>query len=142
MSVNRVFLIGRLGQEVELKYTPSGTAVANFSLATSERFKKDNEMQEKTEWSRIVAFGKTAELCNQYLKKGSQAYIEGKIQTRSWEDDTGAKRYSTEIIANSVQFLDSKSDNTNASNPNKLGEKEQQIMIDTSQQFAQDEIPF
>lgn len=142
MSVNRVFLIGRLGQDVELKYTPSGTAVANFSLATSERFKKDNEMQERTEWSRIVAFGKTAELCNQYLKKGSQAYIDGKIQTRSWEDDTGAKRYSTEIIANSVQFLDSKSDNTNESNPNKLGEKEQQIMIDTSQQFAQDEIPF
>lgn len=106
MSVNKVILLGRLGQDPELKYTPSGAAVCNFSMATSESWNdKSGQKQEKTEWHRIVVWGKLAELCNQYLTKGRQAYVEGRLQTRSWEDQQGQKRYTTEINANTVQFI-------------------------------------
>ncbi|MFN8370885.1 MAG: single-stranded DNA-binding protein [Bacteriovoracaceae bacterium] len=107
MSVNKVILLGRLGQDPELKYTPSGAAVCNFSLATSEAWNdKDGQKQEKTEWHRIVVWGKLAELCNQYLAKGRQAFVEGRIQTRSWDDTkSGTKKYTTEILANTVQFI-------------------------------------
>lgn len=108
-SLNKAMLIGRLGKDVELRNTASGTAVASFSLATSERFKaKSGETEEKTEWHNIVLFGKTAELAGQYLAKGSQVYIEGRIQTRKWQDKDGADRYSTEIVGDKLQFLDSK----------------------------------
>jgi len=106
MSVNKVILLGRLGQDPELKYTPSGAAVCSFSMATTESWMdKGGQKQEKTEWHRIVVWGKLAELCNQYLGKGRQAYVEGRLQTRSWDDKEGKKHYTTEINAATVQFL-------------------------------------
>jgi single-strand DNA-binding protein len=106
MSVNKVIVLGRLGQDPELRYTPSGAAVCNFSLATSENWvDKSGQKQEKTEWHRVVVWGKLGELCNQYLSKGRQAYLEGKLQTRSWDDNNGQKRYTTEIVATTVQFI-------------------------------------
>lgn len=106
MSVNKVILLGRLGQDPELRYISSGAAVCNFSLATNEVWvDKNGQKQEKTEWHRIVIWGKQAEHCNQYLRKGSQVFIDGKIQTRQWEDQNGQKRYTTEVNANNVQFL-------------------------------------
>jgi len=114
MSINRVTLLGRLGGDPELKYTPNGQAVCNFSLATSESWtdKNNGQKQERTEWHRIVVWGKLGELCNQYLEKGRQALVEGKIATRSWETEDGSKRYSTEIIASNIQFLGSPSQQT------------------------------
>lgn len=104
-SVNRVILLGRLGKDPEVRFTPGGQAVCNFSLATDDEWKgKDGEKQKRTEWSHIVVWGKLAELCGEYLKKGRQAYVEGKLQTREWEKD-GQKRYSTEIVASTVVFL-------------------------------------
>ena len=107
MSVNKVILLGRLGQDPELKYTPAGMAVCNFSVATSESWsdKTSGQKQEKTEWHRIVVWGKLAELCGQYLAKGRQAYIEGSLQTRSWDAKDGQKKYTTEIVARTVQFI-------------------------------------
>jgi single-strand DNA-binding protein len=105
-SVNKVILIGNLGRDPELRYTQGGQAVANFTLATNERFStKDGDKQERTEWHRIVAWGRTGELCAQYLSKGRSVYIEGRLQTREWEDKEGQKRRTTEIVANTVQFL-------------------------------------
>ncbi|MCC7440337.1 MAG: single-stranded DNA-binding protein [Bdellovibrionales bacterium] len=106
MSVNKVILVGRLGQNPEMRYTPSGAAVANFSLATNENWVgKDGQKQERTEWHRIVVWGKLAELCNQYLQKGREAYLEGRLQTRQWQDKDGHTKYTTEIHAQTVQFL-------------------------------------
>ena len=105
-SVNKVILIGNLGRDPELRYTKSGQAVANFSIATNEKWTdKEGARQERTEWHRIVAWGKTGELCSQYLAKGRSAYIEGRLQTREYEDKEGIKRYTTEIIAQNVTFL-------------------------------------
>ena len=105
-GVNKAILVGRLGKDPEIKYTPSGTAIANFTMATSENYKdKDGQKQERTEWHRIVAFGKLAEICGEYLAKGKQVYIEGRIQTRSWDDKDGNKKYMTEIVANTMQML-------------------------------------
>lgn len=101
MSVNKFIGIGRLGQDPDLKYAPSGTAVCNFSIAITEKYKGE----EKTEWVRVVTFGKLAEICGQYLKKGKQVYIEGKMTTRDWEDKDGNRRYTTEIIANEMRML-------------------------------------
>jgi single-strand DNA-binding protein len=107
-GVNKAILIGNLGKDPELKYLPSGQAVANFSLATTERrTDKNGQRQDRTEWHNIVVYGKTAEVVNQYLKKGRSAYIEGRITTRSWDDRDGNKKYRTEIVANTVQFLGS-----------------------------------
>ncbi len=108
-SVNKVILIGNLGRDPELRYTQSGQAVANFSLATNERFggRDGGEQQERTEWHRIVTWGKTAETCAQYLAKGRNVYIEGRLQTRDWEDRDGNKRQTTEVVAQRVQFLGS-----------------------------------
>jgi single-strand DNA-binding protein len=106
MSVNKVILVGRLGQDPELRYTASGQGVCNFSLATSESWTdKSGQKQDKAEWHRIVAWGKVGELCNQYLKKGRQVYLEGSLQTRNWETKDGQKRSTTEINARTVQFL-------------------------------------
>jgi single-strand DNA-binding protein len=106
-SVNKVILIGNLGRDPELRYTQSGQAVANFTLATTERFggREGGEQREQTEWHRIVTWGKTAENCAQYLSKGRSVYVEGRIQTRDWEDKDGNKRTTTEIVAQRVQFL-------------------------------------
>lgn len=108
-SLNKVMLIGRLGQDPEVRYTQSNTAVATLSVATSERYKDGNgEFQEKTEWHRVVAWGRLAEICQQYLNKGSLIYIEGPLQTRQWEDNQGQKKYTTEIKALQMTMLDSK----------------------------------
>ncbi len=108
-SLNKAMIIGRLGQDPEVRYTQSNTAVATLNIATSERYKDSNgEYQERTEWHRVVAWGRLAEICQQYLNKGSQVYIEGPIQTRQWEDKEGQKRYTTEIKALQMIMLDSK----------------------------------
>ena len=108
-SVNKVILVGNVGQDPELKYTPSGAAVTNFSVATNEVW-KDNEgnSQERTEWHRIVLWRKLAESAGEWLKKGGKVYIEGKLQTRSWEDKDGVKRYMTEVVGDNFTMLDSK----------------------------------
>ncbi|OGQ22455.1 MAG: single-stranded DNA-binding protein [Deltaproteobacteria bacterium RIFCSPLOWO2_02_FULL_44_10] len=105
-SLNKVILIGNLGQDPEKKVTGSGQTVVHFSVATSERWNdKSGQKQEKTEWHRIVVWGQQAENCAQYLAKGRQAYIEGRLQTRQWEDKEGNKRYTTEVVAQRVLFL-------------------------------------
>lgn len=113
MSVNKVILVGRLGSNPELRYTTNGSPVANFNLATNEVWMdKDGKKQEKTEWHKVVVFGKLAETCQKYLTKGKQTYIEGKLQTRQWQDKDGQTKYSTEIQAVSVQFLSSNEGDT------------------------------
>ena len=110
--VNKATLIGRLGKDPEVRYTPDGTMITNFNLATDEQWKdKNGEKVQKTEWHRIVTFGKLAEICGNYLVKGKLVFIEGRIQTRSWEDKDGVKRYTTEIVASNMQMLDSKGQN-------------------------------
>jgi len=110
-SVNKVILIGRLGKDPEVKYTPSGAPVAKFSLATDEAFKdRSGEQQKRTEWHNIIAWNKLAEICGQYLTKGKQVYIEGSIRSRQWEDQAGNKRTAYEIIARTMQMLGSKAD--------------------------------
>jgi single-strand DNA-binding protein len=105
-SLNRVMLIGRLGADPEVRYTSGGSQVTNFTLATNEFWTgPDGKREERTEWHRIVAFGKLAEICGKYLNKGKQIYIGGKIRTRSWEDREGAKRYVTEIVAQEMKML-------------------------------------
>jgi single-strand DNA-binding protein len=114
-SVNKVILIGRLGKDPEVKYTPSGAPVAKFSLATDEVFKdRSGEQQKRTEWHNIVAWNKLAEICGEYLTKGKQVYIEGSIRSRQWEDQAGNKRTAYEIIASRMQMLGSKADNERA----------------------------
>jgi single-strand DNA-binding protein len=106
MAINKVILIGNLGQNPEVKHSASGQAICNMSIATSEAWTdKNGQKQEKTEWHRVVVFGKLAELCGQYLTKGRQAYVEGKLQTRNWQDKDGQTRYTTEVVAQSIQFL-------------------------------------
>jgi len=107
MSVNKAILVGNLGRDPEIRSTPSGQNVANFSIATTENFNdRSGAKQERTEWHRIVAWGKLADVCGQYLKKGRQVYVEGRITTRQYEAKDGSgKRYSTEIVAQTVQFL-------------------------------------
>ncbi len=109
-SVNKVILIGNLGKDPEVRYLPSGDAVANISIATTETWKdKGGEKQEKTEWHRVSMFSKLAEIAGEYLKKGSQVYIEGRLETRKWTDKEGHERYSTEIRADRMQMLGSRS---------------------------------
>jgi single-strand DNA-binding protein len=110
-GVNKAILVGNLGRDPELRTTPNGQSVVNFTLATSETWTdKSGERVERTEWHRIVAWGRTAEHCNQYLSKGRTVYIEGRIQTREWEDKDGNKRYTTEINANTVNFIGPRTD--------------------------------
>jgi single-strand DNA-binding protein len=105
-GVNKVIVIGRLGADPELKTVTGGQSVCRLSVATSENWTdREGQKQERTEWHRVVVWGKLAELCGKYLSKGRQAYIEGRLQTRQWEDKEGQKRYTTEIVANTVQFL-------------------------------------
>jgi single-strand DNA-binding protein len=105
-SVNRVILIGNLGRDPEVRYLPSGDAVANFSIATTEKWKdKNGEMQEQTEWHRISFFGRQAEICGEYLRKGSSVYVEGRLQTRKWTDKDGNERQTTEIRGDRMQML-------------------------------------
>jgi single-strand DNA-binding protein len=105
-GINKVILVGNLGKDPEVRHTPQGNAVCNLSVATSESWNdKNGQKQERTEWHRVVVWGKLAELCSKYLQKGRQVYLEGKLQTRAWDDKDGNKRYTTEVLANTVQFL-------------------------------------
>lgn len=104
--MNKAIIVGRLGQDPEVRYTPQGNAVANFSVATTEKWKTDSgEKKERTEWHRIVAWRKLAEIIGEYLTKGALVYLEGKLQTRSWEDKDGNKKYTTEIVADTMEML-------------------------------------
>ena len=122
-SVNKVILIGNLGKDPEVKYTPNGTAVAKFSIATNERFKdKSGEWQDRTEWHNIVAWARTAEIAGEYLKKGRTVYIEGRLQTRSWEDQqTKQKKYMTEIVVSDLVLLGGKGDSGGGEAPSRGG---------------------
>ncbi|WP_248883776.1 single-stranded DNA-binding protein [Acidithiobacillus acidisediminis] len=105
-GVNKVILLGHLGRDPEMRYQPSGAAIANLNLATSETFKdRDGNRQERTEWHRVVLFGRTAEIAGEYLKKGSMAYVEGRLQTRKWTDKEGQERYTTEIVGDRLQLV-------------------------------------
>lgn len=151
MSVNKVILLGRLGKDPELKYTPSGAPVCNFTMATSENWMdKSGQKQEKTEWHRIVVWGKLAEVSNQYLAKGRQVFIEGRLQTRSWDDKNGQKQYTTEINATTVQFIGDRPQGTTqvnqSANTNKQNDESsvmnQEYSISTDANFTSDDIPF
>ena len=151
-SINKVILIGNLGNDPEMRFTNSGKAVANLSLATSDSWtdKNTGEKKERTEWHRVVAFDKLAEIMGEYLKKGSKVYIEGRLQTKEWEKD-GVKRYTTEILANDMAMLDSKGDNQGGGTGN-YTQKQKQSAPNTQQQNQsapppqggdfEDDIPF
>ncbi|TVQ78136.1 MAG: single-stranded DNA-binding protein [Bradymonadales bacterium] len=139
-GVNKVILVGRLGADPEIRFTGSGAAVANFNIATSENWTdKEGQKQERTEWHRIVVWGKQAENCAQYLSKGRQAYIEGRLQTRQWDDKDGNKRYTTEVVANTVQFLDKAGDSRSTSN---MDSSSMPMPEQASQSAADEDIPF
>ena len=143
--INKVILVGHVGRDPELRYTASGTAVANFSLATNRRRKdRDGEWHEETEWHRIVAWSRTAEVVNQYASKGRQLYIEGRLQTRDWEDRDGNKRYTTEVVAEIVKLLGSRhgeSDFDASGDPGEpSGPSESSAPTDTP--VTDDDIPF
>ena len=117
-SLNKIFLIGNLGKDPEIRTTTSGLSVATFSLATSEKFKnKNGEMEERTEWHNVVLWGKLAEIAKEYLNKGKSVYIEGRLQTRKWQDRDGKDRWSTEIVGDRMQMLSSKKDNDDRGYP-------------------------
>jgi single-strand DNA-binding protein len=138
-SVNKVILVGNLGRDPEIRYTQQGTAVANFSLATTNRFKsRSGEMEERTEWHRIVAWDKLAEICGQYLAKGRQVYIEGRLQTREWEDKDGNKRSTTEVVAQTMQMLGRREGQSSTSSAPPSGGAPEQPLGDV----PDDEIPF
>jgi single-strand DNA-binding protein len=142
-GVNKVILVGRLGADPEVKTIPNGQTVARLSLATSESWTgKDGQKQERTEWHRIVVWGRQAENCGKHLTKGRQVYIEGRLQTRSWEDPQGQKKYATEIVASTVQFLGAggaeRSTGASSSNDQGFNDFGPEPSFDTSS----DEIPF
>jgi single-strand DNA-binding protein len=136
-SINKVILIGNLGADPEVRYTPSGKAVANFRIATTEQWKnKEGSNEERTEWHRIVAWGRLGEICGEYLHKGKQVYIEGKLQTRSWEDRDGNKRFTTEIVAQTMQMLGPAGKEGRASTPDERYPVEEPVTV------PEDDIPF
>lgn len=137
-SVNKVILVGNLGRDPEIRYTQQGTAVANFSLATTNRFKnRSGEMEERTEWHRVVAWDKLAEICGQYLSKGRQVYIEGRLQTREWEDKDGNKRSTTEVVTQTMQMLGRREGQGSESGPSPSG-----AAVEPLVNAPDDEIPF
>jgi len=142
-GINKVILVGRLGADPEVRYTTSGSAVANFNVATSEewRDKDSGERQSRTEWHRIVAFGRLGEICGEYLHKGKQVYVEGRLQTRSWEDKDGNTRYTTEIVAREMQMLGSpERQNTGGERP--ASRISEQGPLDEPVTVPEDDIPF
>ena len=151
-GVNKVILVGNLGRDPEIKYTASGAAVANITVATSESWndKQTGEKVEKTEWHRVVAFQRLAEIMGEYLRKGSQVYIEGKLQTRKWQDQSGQDRYTTEVVANDMQMLGSRGGD--AGGPSQAGggggfrknpaPQQAPAKSAADDDFADDDIPF
>lgn len=148
-GVNKVIIVGNLGNDPEMRYMPNGNAVTNISVATSETWtdKQSGQAQERTEWHRIAAFGKLAEIMGQYLKKGSQVYVEGSLRTRKWQDNNGQDRYTTEIIADNMQMLGSRPSGGSAdfqappAASSKPQEKFEAPKINHDDDFA-DDIPF
>ena len=139
-GVNKVIILGHLGSDPELRYTPSGAAVANFNVATNERWPdKEGNFQEHTEWHRIVCWRKLAEIAGEYLKKGRQVYIEGKLRTRNWEDQNGVKRYQTEIIASNMQMLGSRGDEVSTSSTEDFGDSD---FPPAEEQNSDSDLPF
>jgi single-strand DNA-binding protein len=151
-GVNKVILVGNLGRDPEIKYTASGAAIANVTIATSESWndKQSGERVEKTEWHRVVAFQRLAEIMGEYLKKGSQVYIEGKLQTRKWQDQNGQDRYTTEIVANDMQMLGSRGGDSASRGQgsgsggfrNQSSSQQAPAQSSASDDFADDDIPF
>ncbi len=140
-SVNKVILVGRLGKDPELKYTQSGTPVAKFSIATDETWKdQSGERQQRTEWHNVVAWRKLAEICGQYLNKGKLVYVEGKLQTRSWEDKEGNKKYTTEIVADNMVMLSGKNEEGRSERSAAAGAGTGNANIEP--QITDDDIPF
>jgi|TARA_Y200000002_G_scaffold205964_1_gene169906 single-strand DNA-binding protein len=139
-GVNKVILVGNLGQKPEMRYTATQSAVANLSIATTESWKdkESGEMRDKTEWHRVVYFGKLAEIVEKYLDKGSSVYIEGKLQTRKWQDKSGADRWTTEIVGNELTMLGSRSSN----NAQAQTESETPFSDESSSELTDDDIPF
>ena len=132
-GINKVILIGNLGNDPEVKYIPNGSAVANITVATSETWKDKNtgEQKEKTEWHRVVFFRRLAEIVGKYLHKGSKIYIEGKLQTRKWQDQSGNDRYTTEVVANEMQMLDGKSGSSKPINQTSAQQPATQSQVDS-----------
>lgn len=150
-GVNKVMLIGNLGADPEVRYTPNGNAVANITLATSMtwRDKQNGELQERTEWHRIVFFNRLAEIVGEYLRKGSKIYVEGSLRTRKWQDKNGVDRYTTEIIANEMHMLDSKNggnqmdyNNNQSSSHQSSGSQQPVAAMDSDIPDFDDDIPF
>ena len=139
-GVNKVILVGNLGQKPEMRYTATQSAVANLSIATTESWKdkESGEMRDKTEWHRVVYFGKLAEIVEKYLDKGSSVYIEGKLQTRKWQDKSGADRWTTEIVGNELTMLGSRPSN----NAQAQTESETPFSDESSAELTDDDIPF
>ena len=144
IGVNKVILVGNLGQKPEMRYTATQSAVANISIATTESWKdkESGEMRDKTEWHKVVYFGKLAEIVEKYLDKGSSVYIEGKLQTRKWQDKSGADRWTTEIVGNELTMLGSRASNSNNA-PMQSNESESPFPQDDSGPgLTDDDIPF
>jgi single-strand DNA-binding protein len=144
-GVNKVILIGNLGNDPDTRYTAGGAAVANVSLATTDswRDKESGEQQDRTEWHRVVFFGRLAEIVSEYLHKGSQIYVEGRIQTRKWQDKDGNDRYTTEIVANEMQMLGGRGGGTGAMDrPESGGAESKSSAKQTAEDFVDDDIPF
>ncbi len=144
-SVNKVILVGNLGRDPEVRRMPSGDAMVNLSIATTDTWKdKGGERQEKTEWHRVVMFGRVAEVAGEYLKKGSQAYFEGRLQTRKWADKEGQDKYTTEVVADRMQMLGSRSGSGGGGG----GESQSSVKSSGSSEFSgglddlEDDIPF
>ncbi|MGI9229592.1 MAG: single-stranded DNA-binding protein [Gammaproteobacteria bacterium] len=149
-GINKVILIGNLGNDPDVRYTQGGAAVANVSLATTDAWKdkESGDLQERTEWHRIVFFGRLAEIVSEYLRKGSQIYIEGRLQTRKWQDKEGHDRYTTEIVANEMQMLGGRSGSGGGSggggdsSPSARQDKPPAAAGDGKEEFVDDDIPF
>ena len=143
-GVNKVILVGNLGQKPDMKYTQSNTAVANLSLATSESWKdkESGDLKTKTEWHRVVYFGKLAEIAEQYLDKGSKVYIEGKLQTRKWQDQAGNDRYTTEVLGQELTMLDSRGDSSGSSFENNNSTMSEEDVNQDNGEFSEEDIPF
>jgi single-strand DNA-binding protein len=143
-SVNKVILVGNVGQDPEVKYTPSGTPIAKLSLATNERFKdRSDEWQERTEWHSIIAWQRLAEIVGEYIKKGSKLYIEGKLQTSSWEDrQSGTKRYRTEIVARDIVLLGSHENADGHEHRGSNGNVRRQEKDSSAEELEDQDIPF
>ena len=143
-GVNKVILVGNLGQDPEIKYMPSGQAVCNISIATTESWndKNSGEKVEKTEWHRVVFFRRLAEIAGEYLRKGSQVYIEGRLQTRKWQDQSGNDRYTTEIVANDMQMLGGKGGGTAMMPENHTSSQPEPVGVGAAADDFDDDIPF